>query len=283
MKRLYISDLDGTLLDDNARLSARSRELLNEAINAGILFTVATARTPATVAPLMYGVKMTMPAIVLTGAAWWHFDRQKYSHVRFVGAENVSWILSVFEDSPVTPFVYVLDNDGSPQLMKVYYGRPDPTEVDRKFISARNSLELKYFVLGERPKEDEFERAVLFFASGSKEDLQNISDKIRASSTVSVSLYEDIYNPGTALIEVFAPNVSKAGAITEMKEIYGIEELVVFGDNLNDLPMFDISQRSVAVSNALPAVRDVADLVIGKNTDDSVAKFILAQALGGSN
>ncbi len=50
---------------------------------------------------------------------------------------------------------------------------------------------------------------------------------------------------------------------------------MAFGDNINDLPMMREADLAVAVSNALPEVKDAADIVIGANTDDAVARFIL--------
>ena len=49
-KSLYVSDMDGTLLNSNSVLSQYTTDKLNELIaNEGVLYTVATARTPATV------------------------------------------------------------------------------------------------------------------------------------------------------------------------------------------------------------------------------------------
>jgi hydroxymethylpyrimidine pyrophosphatase-like HAD family hydrolase len=54
----------------------------------------------------------------------------------------------------------------------------------------------------------------------------------------------------------------------------GVERVVVFGDNLNDLSMFEVADLAVAVDNALPEVKAAADVVIGANTTDAVARFI---------
>ena len=48
----------------------------------------------------------------------------------------------------------------------------------------------------------------------------------------------------------------------------------MFGDNLNDLPMFEIADVAVAVENAFDEAKAKADIIIGPNTEDSVAKFI---------
>ena len=63
---LYVSDLDGTLLGNDSQLSSGSIATLNRIIGElGGLFTVATARTPATVVPLMQQVRSRLPFVVI--------------------------------------------------------------------------------------------------------------------------------------------------------------------------------------------------------------------------
>lgn len=78
---LYVSDLDGTLLGPDTRVSDTSASMLNEAIGRGAFFTVATARTPATVVELLAKVEMRLPAVVMTGAALFHFEDRSFSRV----------------------------------------------------------------------------------------------------------------------------------------------------------------------------------------------------------
>jgi hypothetical protein len=79
---------------------------------------------------------------------------------------------------------------------------------------------------------------------------------------------------GLYLLEIFTTGVTKANAIRQVKEQIGAERVVVFGDNLNDLSMFEVADLAVAVDNALPQVKERADIVIGANTADAVAHFI---------
>ena len=63
-KTLYVSDMDGTLMGAESRVSQRTADILNDLIvRRGLLFTVATARTTATVVPLMSGIHATLPFI----------------------------------------------------------------------------------------------------------------------------------------------------------------------------------------------------------------------------
>ena len=74
--------------------------------------------------------------------------------------------------------------------------------------------------------------------------------------------------------EVFAPGISKAAAVKRLAHDCAADRVVVFGDNLNDLSMMEIADVSVAVGNALPEVKRRADVVIGRNDEDAVARFI---------
>ena len=82
-------------------------------------------------------------------------------------------------------------------------------------------------------------------------------------------------------MDVYAPGCSKATAIRDIAAELGADRVVVFGDNLNDLPMMEVADLSVAVDNALLAVKEKADIVIGPNTSPSVASFIREDFAGG--
>ena len=72
-------------------------------------------------------------------------------------------------------------------------------------------------------------------------------------------------------MEVFAVGVSKAAAIRRLAGRIGADRVTVYGDNLNDLPMFAVADEAVAVANAMPGVGEKADRRIGANYEDAVA------------
>lgn len=115
---------------------------------------------------------------------------------------------------------------------------------------------------------------LLIFALGSLDRLQQVAGALRVSVDCSLSCYPDIFDRRTGYLEIFAPGVSKASSVLRLKEMAGADRMVVFGDNLNDIPMMEQADVAVAVENALPEVKRHATLTIGPNTDDSVARFI---------
>ena len=82
--------------------------------------------------------------------------------------------------------------------------------------------------------------------------------------------YSDMY-----FLEIISGDVTKASGALEVKNIIGADKIVAFGDNLNDIPLFEIADESYAVSNAEEALKAIATGVIGSNDEDAVAEFIL--------
>ena len=67
MRTLYITDLDGTFLNSKAEISARSGEIVKELTENGVLFSVATARTYATVTEMFDGIALPCPLVLMNG------------------------------------------------------------------------------------------------------------------------------------------------------------------------------------------------------------------------
>ena len=78
-KTLYVTDLDGTLLDSDIKVPDAAVDMINRAIDSGALFTVATARTPGTLYRLLRDIRLNLPVIAMTGVTLWHPDTGCYS------------------------------------------------------------------------------------------------------------------------------------------------------------------------------------------------------------
>ncbi len=271
-KTLFVTDMDGTLLGADSRVSDVSARIISELSNRGALITVATARTPATVEPLLADTFTTLPAIVMTGASMWDREDRRYVSQHYISGYVASEVETMFGRYNVNPFVYTFGNDG---ILDVYY-RGVMTNKDQLFFDERKEMTLKRFHVNEpccdcRPDND----IVLFFAMGERERVFALADELRQRGDCSVSCFVDIFGADTGILEVFAPRVSKAEAVKRLAQQVDADRVVVFGDNLNDIPMMKIADVAVAVGNAQPEVKDIATVVIGNNTDDAVARYIL--------
>ncbi|MCM1517176.1 MAG: HAD family hydrolase [Pseudoflavonifractor sp.] len=271
VRTLYVTDLDGTLLDSESRVDNESARIISELTRHGALITVATARTPATVAPLLAHTATSLPAIVMTGAASWLRDLRRYDDVCYIPAGSCEVIGSLFRAHAVDPFIYTIAGEGVLEVFR----NGCLSDKDRRFVEERAHGPLKRFCFDDiRANRCVMPSTVLYFAMGPLDTLGELAGALRATGLCSVSFYTDIFGRDTGIIEVFAPDVSKAAAIERMRERTGSSRLVVFGDNLNDLPMMAVADVAVAVDNAVPEVKAAADIVIGPNTSGSVARFI---------
>lgn len=271
-KTLYVSDLDGTLLDDNSQLSRGTIDTLNRVIGElGGLFTVATARTPATVVPLMQEVHARLPFIVIGGSAMWNPVTNSYEHTRGIDDTTVNAVADVFDRHHAHPFIY--RRHGSNLLYTHHDGPLSPQE--ERFVAQRQHLPLKKFFLDDKDYRCSDDEALLIFSMNKHSVLECIADDLRATvPTCSVMVYRDIFDESEGFLEIFTAGTSKANAIRDLARTVGAERVVVFGDNLNDIAMMQAADHSIAVENAFPEVKAAATEVIGSNTADSVAHWI---------
>ena len=84
--------------------------------------------------------------------------------------------------------------------------------------------------------------------------------------------------PDTGLLEVAALGSDKGAGVRELARAWGADRVVCFGDNLNDLPMFDVADEAYAMANASDEVKARATGVIDSNADDGVARWLQSNA-----
>ncbi len=281
MTTLYVTDMDGTLLNDKSRVSDVSAAIISRLSREGALITVATARTPATVEPLLADTYTSIPAIVMTGASFWNRFDKSYLEPRFIEPATAERIRGIAGMHGVRPFVYTLGSDG---ILNVYKDSP-LSELDERFIEERRGLKLKRFII-DSPEASTLsdKQTMLMFASGPRDIIAEAAADLRGKVDCSPGNYLDIFDPGIGYLDVYASGINKAEAVRRLASKIGAERVVAFGDNLNDIPMMQAADMAVAVGNALPEVKAMAHKVIGLNTDDAVAKFIAEDyRLNGNN
>ncbi len=83
-----------------------------------------------------------------------------------------------------------------------------------------------------------------------------------------------MYNPDFWFLEIFSEHSSKKLAVEFLKKQYLFSQVVGFGDNNNDIPLFESCNIKVAVSNATQNLKEIADYICESNDDDGVTKWL---------
>lgn len=275
--RLYISDLDGTLLADNATLSESSRRGLFRILNAGVLFTVASARSIVSIRHTLGDLPLPLPVIEINGAFITDYATGRhlivnpipqnlvetvYEHINRSGCIP---ILSAFDGRRDRVYHSCLANSG----MEWYYNERKGMNDNRltpveSFPSIFNSQIVAFTVIDTRHK-------LLPLA---KEIQGGLGDRLESH------FFENPYSPGWWWLTIHDKSACKSRAVRTVAESAGfdLKQVVVFGDNLNDIKMFQTGCHPVAVANATEDLKRHAAEIIGDNNSDSVVRYILRAA-----
>ena len=264
MKTLYVTDLDGTLLDKKACLTERSEKIIKELIGRGMLFSIATARSQSA-SKFLKQLNLNIPSIHLNGVLM--YDNQRQGYVDCVSMENASAleVIRILRYFDRMPFVYKFNRDCD---INVEFERLS-NETEKNFFELRKK-DYKSFLQTPVITVTDEDRVIYFTMIDEYDRLLPICQEVRKVPGINATLYSDNYSH-MFFLEIFSSSASKAAGVLKLKEMLGADRLVTFGDNLNDLEMLSISDFGIAVKDAVDEVREQADLVIGNSYEDGVA------------
>ncbi len=270
MKTLYITDLDGTFLNSRAELSDDTKSIISEAIGSGASFTIATARTFATVTKMFEGIDLKLPVVLMNGVMIYDISLKTPVTCHSIDTESTRRIFEKYKKHGIFPLVYRYNK---PYLEIEFYDKSNPHQMS--YIGKRNETEGKRFVYSPVFDCNGKDEVIYIVTLDRYEKLLPLYNDIKGIDDISCVFYRDNYTD-CYFLEIFAKNVSKASSMLEVKKMVGADKTVAFGDNLNDIEMFQASDEAYAVSNACDELKSIATGVIGSNDDNSVAKYILS-------
>ncbi len=268
-KTLYITDLDGTLLRNNAAVSPYTLDIINRVISNGNLFTYATARAYTSASFITRQITPQIPAVVYNGTFIVNATTGERIKVGSMTAEESSYVLSVFEKYGVSPIVYSII-DG---VEKYSFSYDDLPQASKVFLDARKGD------ARENPTTpDKLGEGTVFHFSSLADEMRLSAIRDVLKTDFPVELFFDRYFH-EMFLEVHPIGATKAGAVLELKKLLGCDRIICFGDGTNDIPMFEIADEAYAVDNAVSELKAIATSVIGDNESDGVAKWFFENVL----
>lgn len=270
VKTLYISDLDGTLLNRNRELSEKTIQGLNRLIANGMNFSVATARTIVTTLPILKEVTVTMPIVLMNGVLVYDMETRKYVNKEFLNQTALERVWTVLQETGQTGLMYALSEE---EQLLTFYERLDSEQL-KYFINERMERYQKTFTQINHFT-DAQAKVICFCFLNSREKIELLQQKLLDTKGLRLEIYQDIYSEDFWYLEVFSDQASKYTAVQFIKQHYGFDRVIGFGDNTNDLPLFDACEECYAVANAIPEIRKKATALIGSNEENGVVNFLL--------
>ena len=260
--KMVAVDMDGTLLNGEHQLSNRAIASLKKIAKAGLIVLLATGRmTSATTKHLE---KLGTPGLVVShnGALVKDVITGKIYHHETVSANLVTKILELSVGETVVHFnfddrIYLtVSNPHSDRYSQ-------ELQVPLTYIDSLKQLEGNPTTI---LLIDRFE--VL------QQILIAVSHQFQAQfDYVLAPWYGDVWR-----LQFLAANTSKGKGVLQVAKSLGVkpEEIISFGDNYNDMEMIQYTGLGIAMGNAVPELKQVADFVTLSNQEDGVAYVLEA-------
>ncbi|MCL2592415.1 MAG: HAD family hydrolase [Defluviitaleaceae bacterium] len=268
MKTLYVSDLDGTLLNEYAKLPPETIGIINNLVNNGMLFTYATARSFSSASVVTSGLDLRLPVAVLNGA---YLVEPKTGEIKetvsFTKSER-DFIVDTLIEHGHNPLVFACE-DGKE---RVFWEASKESFGVLNFLASRQG-DMRLCPVDSK-KELKVGETVNILVISESEEIGVLANLFHNKGFLCY-FQRDIYNQDEYWLEVFPENTGKGEAVKKLKELTRADKVICFGDGLNDIEMFEFCDESYATANAAQAIKNIATGIIGKSGDNAVAKWLL--------
>jgi Cof subfamily protein (haloacid dehalogenase superfamily) len=269
--RLVTVDMDGTLLDDKSKISQRSLDVISRAQSQGIIFSICTGRFFENISILAKDYGIDCPLISLNGGktALAPFGECITSYK--MPLESAQTTFRRLEELDAHYFVF---GDG-------FVAISHPGDMHHSQIDFGSRMEKEantsYFYGKEACKQGIGRGIYKFYihAKGDSRKLAHIRNNLLDIPDVNLT------QSSSSNIEIMPRGVDKGKGVRDLAGYFNIplDEVMAIGDQDNDLSMLQAAGLSVAMGNATPEVKALADIITLSNAQDGAAEAIERYAL----
>lgn len=271
-KRAYITDLDGTLLRSDQTLSGYTIGVLSNALAQDVVVSFATARGYISAHSVVSAIPWKYPLILYNGALL--YDGLQHTVIGGYWLENTltDRIFEIGRAYGIMPFYFSLDADSRERVLHEELKREGETAF---FRSRMNDPR---FVAVDRLACPVGHRTLAITYIGRLEELKPIEREvaIQLGGQVHSHMMKDYYIADHYFLEFSHPQANKREGLKLWARHMNIqpEDIVAFGDHVNDLGLFEAAGRKIAVRNAQDAIKRLADEIVPSNDEDGVAAYL---------
>lgn len=275
MGTLFVSDLDGTLLNRQDRLSPFTIQTLDRLMEEGLLFTFATARSWHSARVVTEGLSPALPWITHNGAFFVDGRTGARTGEVFFSQPQREEILARCARLDLWPLAYgILEGEE-----RVFYLEKTPRHPGMAHYVDSRSGDRRLTPVDSREALLQGETYYFTFIHD-REALEPLWEQVKDLPWLNLTFQRDLYREEYWL-EITPQEATKAQAALRLKKRLGCDRLVAFGDAMNDLPLFAVADEACAVANAQEPVRAAASRIIGSNLEDGVARYLLEEREAG--
>ena len=253
MIRMILTDLDHTLLKQDGSISEKTLQVLTACRAKGILFAIATARY--WIGAERYIDLLNPDYEITTDGTLVHSHGQCIYSCAFSASETNAIISSIAQAVPGAEITAACGKT-------VYWNSQHISESEKlhkavycDYSSPLNMRANK--IVAELPDE-------------------SVARRIATKTNCKLQCYRG--EKWYAFMPAESGKTAAIQALAETSQI-SMEDIVAFGDDLNDIEMLRLCGTGVAVANAIPQVLEAADEITLSNDDDGLAQWLADHCL----
>jgi hypothetical protein len=265
--KALIFDLDGTLLSSKKSIAPKTLDCLLSLKKQGMKIIIATGRTPLACMHKLVQLNLSTPMVCANGACIYDPLANAPMEEVLLTPSSIERFLKIANDTNKHAILYSLDHTYLPQEIINKYINLSGSKESKKVLDS--ILPIDTFKIGE-----ELIYKCIIHSKNigyDKEFLKNIKNNI-------ADLDQDIFityaHPD--FLEFVDKSVNKYASLSGVLKSLNIEddEVIAFGDGVNDLEMLGKFSYSVAMGNASDEVKEVAAFTTDSNDEEGIYKFL---------
>ncbi len=263
MIKMVVSDMDGTLLNSDLQISAENLEAIKKIRNKGIRFCIATGRPEQLVKEYIEPLQMEDPMILYNGSVISHpFKHGKLFELK-LDKDDVREIVEYCEENDIIYMPYTKDKI----ISKPNY-RVDFFEERNKNLSEQNKCVFEDVRNIESIVKNDINKILLIEKNPTK--FEEVYQKFSSNEKYTVASSQ------TGFVDINPLGASKGNALQILANHFGysLDEVVVFGDQDNDVSMLEIAGTSVCMANGSDKAKAASDEITISNNESGFAKWI---------
>ena len=256
---VLFSDMDGTLLNSEGKVSKENQEAVKEFIAQGGLFGIATGRSQLNSVLFLEDIKVNVPCILYNGCGLYDFDEKKFIALYELSKTKMSSFLNycLKEYQDIVIQIYCPD--------MCYFVSPE-SRADREVIELHQPCQFcKIEDIVDKPW-------IKILLSGKTEDLKSLNRTRKdfgLEDEINWVFSSEIY------LEYLPYGVTKGSALSKLREYIGSEyKIYAVGDYNNDIEMLKAADVGIAMKNAISSLKEIADVVTVSNDENAIADII---------
>lgn len=262
-------DLDGTLLDPWGKITKTAKDSIIAAQKRGVTVVINSGRTPGDIERILQRYGLNLPYIALNGAYIHDTLSDKTIDKNVIDEQLCKKILRLGKRVQNNIIWYSRDRA---YLYKITGEKTSKNKlqdlVESIMVVSRRFILLEQLKHKIHSGELEFYKCAILCTNLKK--LRAIRKEIDDQGLLESALTSPVF------LELNARGISKGIAMAKLLAYYGIsmEAAIAVGDNENDLSMLKAAGLGVAMGNAVPKVKLMADAITETNRNNGVAKVI---------